>query len=57
MKDEIIQEVWRAKDAVAAKHHYDVRTLVKHLQERENESEAPVVDLHARRQPHPTATA
>jgi len=57
MKDEIIQEVWRAKDAIAAKHHYDVRALVKHLRERENESKVPVVDLHSRHRTRNHATA
>ena len=36
MKDEIIQEVWKAKEAVAARHHYDVRRLVDRLRSEEN---------------------
>ena len=31
MKDEIIQEVWQAKDAIAAKYKHNVETLVRHL--------------------------
>jgi len=27
MKDEIIQEVWKVKEAVAARHNHDVRRL------------------------------
>ena len=48
MKDEIIQEVWRAKDAIAARHRYSVKRLVEHLRAKEKSSEAYVVDLHAR---------
>jgi len=57
MKDEIIQEVWRAKDTVAAKHHYNVRALVKHLRERENASQVHVVDLHSQHLKRNRATA
>ena len=49
MRDEIIQEVWKAKDAVAARHNHDVRRLVEHLRSEEKSSGARVVDLHARR--------
>jgi hypothetical protein len=48
MKDEIIQEVWKAKEAVAARHNHDVRRLVEHLRSEEKSSGARVVDLHAR---------
>ena len=50
MKDEIIQEVWKAKDALAAKCGHDVRALVEHLRVQERASSAKVVDLHAQRQ-------
>ena len=49
MKDEIIQEVWRAKDAIAARYKHDPGALVKHLRARERRSSATVVDLHATR--------
>ena len=49
MKDEIIQEVWRAKDAIAAKHKHNVEALVKHLRRQERNSPARVVDLRAQR--------
>ena len=49
MKDEIIQEVWRAKDAIAAKHKHNVEALVKHLRRQERNSSAQIVDLHSRR--------
>ena len=43
-----IQEVWKAKDAISAKHHHDVRRLVEHLRAVEKSSGSRVVDLHAR---------
>ena len=48
MKDEIIQEVWKAKDAISAKSNYDVKRLVDHLRMEEKASGCQVVDLHAR---------
>jgi hypothetical protein len=48
MKDEIIREVWKAKDAVSARHHYDVRRLVEHLRSEQRSQGSRVVDLHAR---------
>ena len=48
MKDEIIQEVWSAKNAISAKHHHDVKRLVEHLRAEEKSSGVRVVDLHAR---------
>ncbi len=48
MKDEIIQEVWKAKDAISAEHHHDVKQLVKTLRTEEKSSGARIVDLHAR---------
>jgi hypothetical protein len=49
MKDEIIQEVWKAKDAIAERYHHDLAALVKHVRDRERRSSAKVVDLHATR--------
>jgi hypothetical protein len=48
MKDEIIQEVWKAKDSISAEHHHDVRRLVQSLRAKEKSSGARVLDLHAR---------
>lgn len=48
MKDEIIQEVWKAKDAISAEHNHDVRRLVESLRAKDKSSGALVVDLHAR---------
>jgi len=51
MTDDIIQEVWKAKDTISAKHHHDVRRLVTRLLIEEQSSGARVVDLHARLRP------
>ena len=48
MKDEIITEVWKVKDAISAEHHHDVRSLLKHLMAEEKSGNFRVVDLHAR---------
>ena len=48
MKDEVITEVWKAKDAISAEHQYDVKRLVEHLRAKEASSGARVLDLHAR---------
>ncbi len=50
MKDEIIQEVWKAKDTIAASHHHNMKELVEHLRAKEETSGSRVVDLHAQRQ-------
>jgi len=34
MKDEIIQELWDAKDKIARKHGHHVKRLVKHRRNR-----------------------
>lgn len=49
MKDKVIQEVWRVKDATAAKYNHDVTAMATGLREREKLSSARVVNLHARR--------
>jgi len=49
MKDEILQEVWKAKDAIAARYDHDVKRLVQHLRAEEKSAGCRVVDLHARR--------
>ena len=50
MKDEIIQEVWKAKDALAAKCGHNVKALVDYLRAQEAASPIKSVDLHARQQ-------
>jgi hypothetical protein len=48
MKDDIIQEVWKAKNAVAARHDHDVKHLVERLRSAEKSSGSRMLDLHAR---------
>lgn len=48
MKDEVIAEVWKAKDTISAEHQHDVRNLIKHLRAEEALSGSRVFDLHAR---------
>lgn len=48
MKDEVIAEVWKAKDTISAEHRYDVKRLVEHLRAEEASSGSRVFDLHAR---------
>ncbi len=50
MKDDIMQEVWKAKDAISARYQYDLKTLVDHLRAKEKTSAYRVVNLHAKRQ-------
>jgi len=48
MDDEVIREVWRAKDTLAARFGYDVRQLSEHLRAEEKAAKSEVVDLHNR---------
>jgi hypothetical protein len=48
MKDEVLQEVWKAKDDLAARHNYDVRRLAEALKAKEGTSGHVILDLHAR---------
>jgi phosphate uptake regulator len=57
MKDEIIEQVWRIKDAIAKKYKYDVRALAKDLQKRERSSTAVIVNLHDSRMGHSFGSA
>lgn len=45
MKDEILEEVWRVKDALAAKYNYSVAAMFADLREREKTSGRHYVDL------------
>ena len=42
-KDEIIEEVWRNRDAYAKKHHYNINEIVADLQKREKEHPAKII--------------
>jgi len=45
MTDEIIQEVWRAKDRLAKEFHYDLDALAAELQKRQKQTARKVVNL------------
>ena len=45
MTDEIIREVWRAKDALAKQFNYDLEALAAELRRRQKESGREVVNL------------
>lgn len=45
MKDEILEEVWRVKDALAAKYNYSVAAMFADLRAREKTSGRHYVDL------------
>ncbi|MEW6756492.1 MAG: hypothetical protein AB1505_36800 [Candidatus Latescibacterota bacterium] len=47
MADEIIRELWRIKDAIAAEHDQDVDSLVAALRTRRRPEGQEVVDLTA----------
>jgi hypothetical protein len=48
MKDEVLKEVWKAKDDLAARHNYDVRRLAEALKAKEGASGHTILDLHSR---------
>lgn len=52
MTDEIIQEVWRAKDELAKQFNYDIDALAAELRRRQENSGREVVNLekHAAQQ-------
>jgi hypothetical protein len=45
MTDEIIREVWRAKDELAKEFNYDMDALAAELRKREKESGRKIVNL------------
>ncbi len=49
MKDEVMKEVWKAKDDLAVRHNYDVRRLAEYLRAKEKSSGHPILDLRARK--------
>lgn len=56
MKDEIIQEVWKAKDALAAKCGHNIKALVEHLRSQESAAAVKSVDLHGLQKGSPRAS-
>lgn len=58
MADEIIRELWKIKDDIASKHNYNLKKLVKYLQEKERNGKHKIVDLRsAKRAAEPIASA
>lgn len=51
MKNEILEEVWRHRDAFAKQHGYDIDAMVAALQEMEQEPLSTVVD-HRKESPN-----
>lgn len=45
MKNEILEELWRVKDELAAKHNYDINAMFRDLREREKTSGHRLVDF------------
>jgi hypothetical protein len=43
-RDEIIEEVWRNRDAYVKKHHHSLDEIVKDLQERQKTPHSKLVD-------------
>lgn len=50
MADEIIEELWRVKDAIAREHGYDIDRLVAALETRTYRHGGRTVDLRVLRQ-------
>jgi hypothetical protein len=55
MADEIMREVWRAKDELAKRFNYDLEALAAELRRREKESGRKVVNMEKQSAEH-TAT-
>jgi hypothetical protein len=57
MTDEIIEEVWQAKDQLAKRFNYDLDALAAELRKRERESGRKVVNLAKQALPQTVAPA
>ena len=44
MKNEILEEVWKAREEFSRKHNYDIKTMVAALQEAEKHPLSRVVE-------------
>jgi len=47
-QDEIIMEVWKNRDAYAARHHHDLREILADLQKRQQQPFSRLVDRRQR---------
>jgi hypothetical protein len=45
MKNEILEEVWKAKEEVSRRHNGDVKELAEDLRQREKQTKKQVVDM------------
>lgn len=45
IEDEILREVWRARDAFAKRHRYNLDAMVEELRQLERQSPNKLVDL------------
>ena len=50
MADEIMTELWRAKDEIARRYNYDLDALAAHLRDMSHRSGRAVVDLSVSRE-------
>lgn len=57
VKDEIIAEVWRNRDAYAEAHHHNLDEIVADLRRREGKHPERVVDRRTQRPNKPNATS
>jgi len=48
-EDEIIAEVWKNRDAYAARHHHNLREIVADLQKRQQKPFSKLVDRRRRK--------
>ena len=47
-QDEIIMEVWKNREAYAARHHHDLREILADLQKRQQQPFSHLVDRRLR---------
>ncbi|WP_058555303.1 hypothetical protein [Thiohalocapsa sp. ML1] len=50
-QDDIIAEVWRNRDAYAARHHHSLAEMVADLRARQNQTGRNLVDRRGERKP------
>lgn len=56
-RDEILTEVWRVRDAYAARHNHNLHEIVVDLQKRQQTPLSRLVDRrHRREEPKPTSS-
>lgn len=56
-RDEIIDEVWKNREAYAARHHHDLNQIVADLQKRQETPFSRLVDRRQRTKPSKTTNA